>query len=110
MLLGDLGVRVVCWVVPQPLILAIRLLIGATRRAPGQYALLMAKLITGIVQDQLDRYLGAWRIYDGIFIGDLFAEGAIYQYHPDDEPLVGREEIVASWQGDTDASDSWEAD
>ncbi len=69
----------------------------------------MANLTAGIVQDWLDRYLEAWRTYDGALIGDLFTDDATYRYHPGDEPVVGREEILASWQGGTDPPDSWEA-
>lgn len=70
----------------------------------------MANLTDGIVQDWLDRYLQAWRTYDGAQIGDLFTEDAEYRYHPGDEPVVGSEEIVESWQSDTDPPDSWEAE
>jgi len=70
----------------------------------------MANLTAGIVQDWLDRYLESWRTYDGSQIGDLFTEDASYRYHPEDEPVVGREEIVASWQRGTDPPGSWEAE
>lgn len=49
------------------------------------------------VQAWLDRYVAAWESYDSAAIGDLFAELAEYRYHPDDEPLLGRDAIVASW-------------
>jgi SnoaL-like domain len=67
------------------------------------------------VQRWLDRYIAAWSSYDPNAIGDLFAEDAEYRYHPWDEPIVGREAIVASWVApDGDASsrdepDSWSA-
>lgn len=70
----------------------------------------MANLTTGIVQDWLDRYLEARRTFAGGLIGDLFTEDASYRYHPGDEPVVGREEIVASWQRAGDPPDSWEAE
>ena len=70
----------------------------------------MANLTDGIVQDWLDRYLQAWRTYDSDQIGDLFTEGAEYRYHPGEEPLRGREEIVASWHESRDRPDSWEAE
>lgn len=70
----------------------------------------MANLTEGIVQDWLDRYVQAWRTYDGELIGDLFTEDASYRYHPTDDPVIGREEIVASWQQDRDSTGSWSAE
>jgi hypothetical protein len=49
------------------------------------------------VQAWLARYVAAWESYDPVAIGDLFAEDAEYRYHPADEPVVGRDAIVASW-------------
>jgi 3-phenylpropionate/cinnamic acid dioxygenase small subunit len=40
---------------------------------------------------------------------ELFTEDATYAYHPYDEPLHGREAIVASWLADRDEPGSWEA-
>ena len=51
----------------------------------------------GSVQAWLDGYVDAWRTYDPSLIGELFSEEAEYRYHPWDEPLRGREAIVASW-------------
>ena len=51
----------------------------------------------------LDAYVEAWRSYDPAAIGALFADDAEYRYHPWDEPLRGRDAIVASWTGDQDA-------
>lgn len=48
----------------------------------------------------LDAYVRAWESYDPTAIGDLFAEDAEYFYGPFDEPVRGREAIVASWLGD----------
>jgi hypothetical protein len=62
------------------------------------------------VQDWLDRYVAAWRSYDPAAIGDLFAAEASYRYHPwDDEPVLGREAIVANWLDDRDEPGTWEA-
>jgi SnoaL-like domain len=61
------------------------------------------------VQGWLDRYVAAWRSYDPEAIGALFAADAAYAYHPYDEPLRGREAIVASWLDDPDEAGSWEA-
>ena len=49
------------------------------------------------VQAWLDGYVAAWESYDPATIGDLFTEDAEYRYHPADEPVVGRDAIVASW-------------
>ena len=67
------------------------------------------------VQDWLDRYVAAWRSYDPAAIGDLFAEDARYRYHPWDEPIVGRAEIVRAWvapegdESERDEPDAWDA-
>ena len=62
------------------------------------------------VQRWLDRYIAAWSSYDEQAIGELFAEDAEYRYHPyDDQPVVGREAIVASWVDDKDEPGSWSA-
>ena len=42
------------------------------------------------VQAWLDRYVSAWSSYDPAEIGELFSEGASYQYHAGDDPIVGR--------------------
>jgi SnoaL-like domain len=57
----------------------------------------------------LDAYVEAWRSYDEGAIGELFAESAVYRYHPWDEPLAGRAAIVADWLADRDPDGSWEA-
>jgi hypothetical protein len=49
------------------------------------------------VQRWLDRYVEAWKSYDPVAIGDLFAADAEYRYHPWDEPEVGRDTIVNDW-------------
>ena len=48
-------------------------------------------------QAWLDRYVAAWKSYDPQAIGELFAQDATYRYHPEDEPVRGRDRIVASW-------------
>jgi hypothetical protein len=52
------------------------------------------------VQDWLDRYVEAWVTYEPGLIGELFSEDVEYRYHPYDDPVVGREAVVASWLGD----------
>jgi len=53
-------------------------------------------------QDWLDRYVAAWLSYEPDAIGALFSEDVAYRYHPYDEPIVGREAVVASWLGESD--------
>jgi hypothetical protein len=60
------------------------------------------------VQAWLDRYVAAWESYDAGAIGDLFAGDAEYRYHPEDDPIVGRDAVVASWitpEGDASGRD-----
>ena len=57
----------------------------------------------------LDAYVEAWRSYDAAAIGELFSADATYAYQPYEEPLRGREAIVADWLGDRDEPGSWEA-
>jgi len=49
------------------------------------------------LQRWLDRYVAAWKSYDEAEIADLFSAEAEYRYHPWDEPVRGREAIVADW-------------
>ena len=58
----------------------------------------------------LDAYVEAWRTYDPARIGALFADDAEYRYHPWEEPVRGRDAIVADWIEDQDAPGSWEAE
>jgi ketosteroid isomerase-like protein len=60
------------------------------------------------VQRWLDDYVEAWRTYDPKKIAALFSGDATYAYHPWDEPVRGREAIVADWLTDRDAPNSWE--
>ena len=51
-------------------------------------------------QAWLDAYTEAWKTYDRRSIEALFAEDAVYRYHPydpEDEVLYGRDAIVSSW-------------
>ena len=58
----------------------------------------------------LDKYIQAWKSYDPQAIGALFAEDATYLYNPfDEEPLRGREVIVADWLVNPDAPGTFEA-
>ncbi len=58
-------------------------------------------------QDWLDRYVTAWLTYEPELIRDLFSEDVVYRYHAyDDNPVVGRDAVVASWLGDETATAS----
>lgn len=61
------------------------------------------------VQGWLDRYIEAWRLNDPALIGSLFTDDAEYRYHPWDDPVAGREAIVAGWLDDPDPPGSWRA-
>ena len=50
----------------------------------------------------LDAYVDAWKSYDREAIAALFAERVEYRYHPHDEPIRGRDAVVASWLGEGD--------
>ena len=52
-------------------------------------------------QSWLDRYVEGWLTYDAGLIADLFTEDVAYRYHPYDEPVSGREAVVASWLGES---------
>ena len=56
----------------------------------------------------LDAYVRAWETYSPDAIGALFSEDASYSYHPYDEPVRGREAIVASWLKDPDPPGTYE--
>ncbi len=57
-------------------------------------------------QGWLDRYVAAWKSYDRAAIADLFSEDVVYRYHPYDEPIVGRDAVVASWLGESGSDDA----
>ena len=64
-------------------------------------------------QRWLDRYVEAWRTYDAEAIGQLFADAAVYRYHPyaeGDDVVVGRSAIVANWLGERDDPGAWSAE
>ena len=62
-------------------------------------------------QAWLDRYVAAWLSYDEDAIAALFADDIAYRYHPYDDPIFGRAEVVASWLGEssTDGASSRDA-
>ena len=57
----------------------------------------------------LQAYVEAWRSYDPDAIGALFTTDARYRYHPWDDPLEGRDAIVADWLSNKDEPGTWEA-
>lgn len=57
-------------------------------------------------QDWLDRYVDAWRSYDRDEVSGLFSEDIAYRYHPSDQPIVGRDSVVASWLGEGASGDA----
>ena len=52
----------------------------------------------------LEAYVAAWKSYDRGEIAALFSEDVSYRYHPYDEPVRGRDAVVASWLGEGDAA------
>ena len=54
------------------------------------------------VAQWLAAYSKAWVSYDPQAIGELFSADATYYYNPYDEPVRGREAIVANWLEDRD--------
>ena len=60
-------------------------------------------------QGWLDRYVEAWKTYDDQKIGDLFSADAEYRYHPQDDPLRGRDAIVQNWLENKDEPGTYDA-
>ena len=61
------------------------------------------------LQAWLERYVEAWRSNDPEPVGALFTDDAEYRYHPFDEPIRGRDAIVASWLEEPDEPGTWRA-
>jgi hypothetical protein len=61
-------------------------------------------------QRWLDAYVAAWKAYEEDEIGALFSDDAEYRFHPWDEPVRGRDAIVAAWLADRDDPGSWTAE
>ena len=55
-------------------------------------------------------YVEAWKTYDRDRVEALFAEDISYRYHPYDEPIIGREAVVASWLEAGEFADASEPD
>jgi hypothetical protein len=60
-------------------------------------------------QGWLDAYVEAWKTYDRDKIEALFAEDARYRYHPQDDPVQGRDAIVDSWLDGKDDPGTYDA-
>jgi hypothetical protein len=56
--------------------------------------------------DWLEAYVSAWKSYNRAEIDALFSDDVSYRYHPYDEPIVGREAVVASWLGEGEGEDA----
>lgn len=54
------------------------------------------------VERWLEAYVAAWKSYDRDEIAALFSAAVEYRYHPYDEPIRGRDAVVASWLGEGD--------
>jgi len=62
------------------------------------------------VAEWLKAYIQAWKNYDPQEISSLFAADATYSYHPfDEEPLRGRDAIIADWLKNRDAAGTYDA-
>jgi ketosteroid isomerase-like protein len=56
----------------------------------------------------LDGYSQAWGTYDAEQIVALFSENAEYHYDPFQQPVRGRDAIVADWLEDRDQAGTYE--
>jgi len=54
-------------------------------------------------QGWLDRYVAAWLSYEPAEIAALFGDDVAHRYHPYDDPVIGREAVVASRIGESGA-------
>ena len=53
-------------------------------------------------QAWLDSYVAAWLSYDADDIRALFSEDIAYRYHPYDDPIGGRDEVVKAFRAEGD--------
>lgn len=58
----------------------------------------------------LQDYVAAWKSYDPQAIAALFSKDAAYRYSPYDEPVRGRDAIVANWLENRDAPNTYSAE
>jgi ketosteroid isomerase-like protein len=65
----------------------------------------------------LAEYVEAWKTYEPAQIAALFSEDIAYRYHPYDDAIEGRDEVVKAWRaegdhpeaGTRDEPGTWEA-
>jgi ketosteroid isomerase-like protein len=62
------------------------------------------------VRQWLQDYVAAWKSYDPGAIRALFSDHATYRYNPYDEPVRGREAIVANWLENRDRPNTYTAE
>ena len=59
-----------------------------------------------MTKEDIDRwladYIAAWKTYDSDQIAALFTEDISYRYHPYDDPIDGRDEVVKAWREEGD--------
>jgi ketosteroid isomerase-like protein len=59
-----------------------------------------------VTRDEVDRwladYITAWKSYDPDEIAALFTEDISYRYHPYDDPIEGRDEVIKAWRAEGD--------
>jgi hypothetical protein len=60
-------------------------------------------------QAWLDRYVAAWKSYDRDQIAGLWSEDVQYRYHPEDDPVVGRDTVVREWLENQDPPGRYDA-
>jgi len=61
------------------------------------------------VNQWLQNYVSAWKSYDADAIRALFSENAAYRFNTFDEPVQGREAIVANWLENRDKPNTYDA-
>jgi ketosteroid isomerase-like protein len=59
-----------------------------------------------VTREDVDRWLAdyveAWKTYDPERIAALFSEDIAYRYHPYDDAIEGRDEVVKAWREEGD--------
>lgn len=59
-----------------------------------------------MTKEDVDRWLAdyveAWNTYDAEQIAALFSEDIAYRYHPYDDPIEGRDEVVKAFRAEGD--------
>jgi ketosteroid isomerase-like protein len=59
-----------------------------------------------MTKEDVDRwlvaYIEAWNTYDPEQIAALFTQDIAYRYHPYDDPIEGRDEVIKAWRAEGD--------